>query len=362
MKSFVKNNLPWVSIIIPCWNEEKYIASSLDSILANEYPQEKLEVLVVDGMSQDKTREIVAGYSQKYKFIKLVDNPKHLKPYAFNIGVRKATGQIIIILGAHAFVERDYISQCLRYLNEYQADNVGGIMLTVPRTNSILAKGIALALSSPFGVGNARFRIGAKKPIWVDTVFGGCYRKEVFEKIGMFNESLIHSQDLEFNLRLKKQGGKILLVPDIKSYYYALSDFKSFCRHNYRNGLWALYPLKFVQHLPISARHLVPLAFVSSLTLSGIFSFFSKIFLGSFLLISGLYLAANLYFSGKIALAEKNGFYLIVMPFVFATLHLVYGFGSVVGAFTIVLSSSFWKNRLKINIPNIKEKKIEATV
>ena len=258
------NESPRISIVIPCLNENAFIGRCLDSILANDYPKERVEILVVDGMSQDITREVVKSYAQKYNFIKLVDNIKGFKPYAFNLGIQKALGEIIMIVGAHASIEKNYISQCVKYLNEYQADNVGGVMVTVPRENTLTAKAIALALSSPFGVGNARFRIGSKKPIWVDTVFGGCFRKELFRKIGFFNEELIHSQDLEFNLRLKKHGGKILLVPEIKSYYYALSDLKSFCRHNFRNGLWAVYPLKFVQHIPVSVRHLVPLAFVSS--------------------------------------------------------------------------------------------------
>jgi len=351
-----------VSVIIPCRNEEKYISHCLDSILANDYPKERLEILVVDGISQDNTRTIVKNYARKNNFIKLVDNPRGMKPCAFNLGIRKAVGEIVMIIGAHASIEKDYLSQCVRYLNEYQADNVGGIMVTVPRNNSLLAKAIAIALSSPFGVGNARFRIGSKKPIWVDTVFGGCFRKELFEKLGMFDENLIHSQDLEFNLRLRRQGGKILLVPDIKSYYYSLSDFKSFCRHNFRNGLWAIYPLKFVQHLPVSVRHLVPLSFVSSLILLGIGVFFSPIFLGMFMLTFGLYMITNLYFSGKIALSEKKALFLVMMPFVFATLHLVYGFGSLLGIVKVLFSASFWRNKFQAKTYELKEGKIEAAI
>jgi len=321
-----------------------------------------MEILVVDGMSQDKTREVVKSYAQKYNFIKLVDNIKGFKPYAFNLGIQKALGEIIMIVGAHASIEKNYISQCVKYLNEYQADNVGGVMVTVPRENTLTAKAIALALSSPFGVGNARFRIGSKKPIWVDTVFGGCFRKELFRKIGFFNEELIHSQDLEFNLRLKKHGGKILVVPEIKSYYYALSDFKSFCRHNFRNGLWAVYPLKFVQHLPVSVRHLVPFAFVSSLILSAILALFSPIFFKLFLLISSSYLITSFYFSTKTAIRKRNLLYLLIMPFVFGTLHLVYGFGSLVGFIKVLSSRSFWRRKFEAKSYPLKEKNVEATV
>lgn len=356
------NNKPSVSIIVPCRNEEKFIGKCLDSILANDYPNDRLEVLIVDGMSQDGTREIVKRYARKYLFLRLVDNHKKITPCAFNVGIQNAVSEIIMIVGAHASIERDYIAQSVKYLNEYQADNVGGIMITVPREDTILAKGIVSALSSFFGVGNSHFRIGAKEPIWVDTVFGGCYRKELFNKIGFFNENLINTQDMEFNLRLRKSGGKILLVPEIKSYYYALSDFKSFCRHNFRNGLWAVYPLKFVQHIPVSVRHLVPLAFVSSLILSAIPALFSQVFFKLFLLISSSYLITGFYFSTKIAIREKNLLYLLIMPFIFGTIHLIYGFGSLVGLIKVLFSSTFWKNKFKTNTYHLKEKNIEVSV
>jgi len=218
----------------------------------------------------------------------------------------------------------------VKYLKEYNVDNVGGIWKILPRENTLVAKSITFASSSIFGAGDAYYRRGySKGPRLVDTVFGGCYRKEVFERIGLFNENLVRSQDMEFNLRLKKAGGKILLVPEIVSYYYPKSNLKDFFRHNFSDGIWSTYPLKFEVRI-FSWRHLVPLFFVSSLILSLFFSFFfwqARLF---FDLIFGSYVFLSLFFSVKISF--KKGFqYLFLMPIVFATRHFGYGLGSIWG-------------------------------
>jgi glycosyltransferase involved in cell wall biosynthesis len=193
----------FVSIIIPCRNEEKYIGKCLDTLLKQDYPKDDLEILVVDGASEDNTKEIVKGYSQKYPFIRLLDNPKKYTPFGLNIGIKLSKGKIIIRTDAHSGYEKDYVSKCVKYLDEYKADNVGGGIKTLPAQNTIQAKAIAIVLSHHFGVGGAVFRKGAQKLVEVDTVFGGCYKKDVFDKIGYFNENLFRTQDLEFNMRLK---------------------------------------------------------------------------------------------------------------------------------------------------------------
>ena len=196
-------NASSVSIIIPCRNEEKFIGKCLDSIIAQNYPQDKLEVLVVDGRSTDGTKEIVEEYAQKYPFIKVLDNPRKIAPTALNVGIKGAKNEIIIRMDAHNVYEKSYVSKCIKYLRESNVDNVGGIWVTLPGDNTIIARSIALALSHPFGVGNSYFRIGSKKPRLVDTIPFGCYRKEVFKEVGLFNENLIRNQDIELNLRIK---------------------------------------------------------------------------------------------------------------------------------------------------------------
>ncbi len=340
-----KEILPFVSIIIPCRNEEKFINKCLDSIITNDYPKDIFEVLVVVGMSEDGTREIVKGYADRYSLIRLLDNPKKITPVALNIGIKSANGEIIIRTDAHATYEKNYVSKCVKYLNEYNADNVGGIMITQPRNNTFMGKATALALSNRFGVGNSVFRTGTKEPTWVDTVFGGCYRREVFEKIGIFNEKLVRGQDMEFNLRLKKAGLRTLLVPDIVSYYYPRSDFKSFCKNNFRNGLWVILPFKYSKIIPVSWRHLVPLVFVSSLMGTITLSALSSIFFWLFLLILGSYFLSNVYFSIKISKKEKDLKYIFIMPLIFGSLHLLYGLGSSWGTLKTVVSKQFWKKR-----------------
>jgi glycosyltransferase involved in cell wall biosynthesis len=332
----LEENKPFVSIIIPCRDEEKFIGQCLDSILANDYPKENLEILVVDGMSEDKSREIVKRYAQQYPFIKLLDNPKKYTPFALNTGIRNSKGEIIIRMDAHATYIKDYISKCVKYLKEYNADNVGGIWKIMPRENTLINKAICFASSSIFGAGDAYYRRGYDKGIKeVDTVFGGCYKREVFEKIGFFNEKLLRSQDMEFNLRLKKAGGKILLVPDIVSYYYPKSNLKDFFLHNFEDGIWAIYPLKFIK-IPLKLRHYIPLIFVSGLLGTGFLGIFFPIFFWLFLLLLSLYLLANLYFSAKIALREKDFRYLFVMPITFACRHFGYGLGSIWGLLKIL--------------------------
>lgn len=333
-----------VSVIIPCRNEEKFIGKCLDSIIAQDYPKKNLEVLVMDGMSNDGTREIAREYTNKYKFVKVLDNPKKIASSALNIGIKNAKGELILWMSAHNEYEREYISKCEEYLREFDAVAVGGIIKFIPRNNGFIGKSICLALSYPFGVGRSVHKTGANGPQWADTAFGVCYKKEVFEKIGLFNEKLIRGQDMEFSLRLKKAGLKTVLVPEITSYYYARSGLKSFLKHNFMNGVWAILPFKYTNIMPVSLRHLVPLIFVSSLVGSLILSLLSGFFLSVFLCIILSYGIVNLYFSFRIAMKEKDLRLLFVMPAIFTIFHFSYGLGSVLGVVKCIFSQSFWGN------------------
>jgi len=326
------NNLSFVSVIVPCRNEEKYIGKCLDSILEQDYPKENLEVLVVNGMSTDKTREIIEKFKiQNSKFkIQLIDNPKIITPSAMNIGIKNAKGEIIIKMDAHSVYEKDYISKCVEHLIQSGADNVGGVLKTIPAKNTLTARGIAICLSDFFGAGSSYFRTGSKEPREADAVAFGCYRKEVFQKIGLFDERMAKIEDLELNYRLRKAGGKIMLFPDIKALYYPSSvHLKYFFEHNFTDGIWATYPLKY--GFKVSFRHLIPLIFTSGVILALIFSPFSFLSRFLFVLIFGSYLILNLFFSFKIAWREKEFKFLFILPVVFASRHIGYGFGSLYG-------------------------------
>lgn len=339
----MSKNRPYISLIIPCRNEEKFIAQCLDSVIANDYPKDRFEILILDGMSKDGTTEIVKRYLEEYPFAKLFDNPKKIIPTAMNIGIRNAKGDIIMKIDAHSTYEKDYISKCIKYLYEYNADNVGGKLKIIPRENTLLGKSIALALSNPFGAGNAYFKIGLNEPKWVDTAPFGCYRKNVFNKIGFYNENIARSEDVLINSKIRKSGGKILLVPEIVIYNYTRSNFWDFLKHNFDNGFWITYPLKFGIAL-FSLRHLAPFVFVSNLIIPLVLSFFFPLFQWYFFLILGLYCLLNLYFSFTIAVHNNNFSYLFLLPIIFSFIHISYGLGSVWGLLKAIISKKFWIN------------------
>ncbi len=311
---------PLVSIIIPCYKEEKFIEKCLDSVLEQDYPKDKTEILVVDGMSKDKTRDMVKKYQEKYSFLRMLDNLQKFTPFALNTGINNSNGEVIIRLDAHSFYPKNYVSLCVKNLLESGADNVGGIWKILPKEGTLINKAIVLVSGSFFGGGNALYRIGYSKGIKeVDTVFGGCYRKEVFKRIGLYNENLKRSQDMEFNLRLKKSGGKIILVPEIFTYYYPKSKLSDFFVHNFEDGIWAVYPLKFVK-ISFKLRHYIPLIFVLTFPIS-----------------IWPYIPASLFFSFKIALREKDWKLFFALPVVFFVRHFAYGVGSVIGIVKLIL-------------------------
>src|SRR6266581_598173 len=189
-------SLPFVTVLVPCRNEEKNIERCLESILANNYPAERMEILVLDGMSEDRTREIVTDYARRFPCIRLVDNPARHIPVAMNIGIRVARGERILKMDAHSTYQREYISRCVLYQDKYGAENSGGVWKMVPGADTATAKAIALGLGSRFGSGNANVKVGVAKPTWSDSTAFGCFRRDLFERIGMYDEMLLSSSDL----------------------------------------------------------------------------------------------------------------------------------------------------------------------
>lgn len=324
-------NQPTVSVIIPCRNEKHYINRCLDSIIKNGYPQNLLEVIIADGFSDDGTREIIHQYSQKYKFIFMIDNPKRHLVAALNLCIKKSTGDIIVRLDGHTTMTPNYISKCIETLEKYDAANVGGIIQTIPSQDTVIANAIAYSISHPFGVGLSHYRLAKKNKVRiVDTVPFGCFRRDLFSKIGYFDEELVRVEDIDFNLRLKKAGEKIVLNPEIVSCYYSRATFNEFWKHNFANGILITEPLA-KNKINFSARHVTPLLFLLGLVMIVILSFFSwhfKWLLGGLI---GFYLCCNFYFSLKAAVRKKNPAYLFVMPLMFSSLHLSYGLGSLYG-------------------------------
>ncbi len=332
--------LPFLSVVIPCRNEVRFLARCLDSILAGGYPAGRMEVLVVDGGSSDGTRELIEERAQADLRVRLIDNPQGTTPWALNHGIAAARGDIVARVDAHAAVAADYFTLCVAHLESSGADNVGGTMRTLPRDMGLFAGPIVAALGHRFGVGNSYFRIGSREPRWVDTVFGGCWRRDVFQRVGKFNTDLRRSQDMEFSLRLKAAGGRTLLVPEVCSDYYARSRLGSFVRHNFSNGEWAVLPFIYSDVIPVSLRHLIPLLFALSL-LAGATLFAWTPWLLAAVCIP--YTLANLAASMDVARKLNVPGYVLSMPPVFFLLHASYGLGSIVGV--LRAASASWQRK-----------------
>ncbi len=322
---------PLVSVIVPCRNEAPFLGVCLDSIVTGDYPKDRLEILVVDGMSEDGTRAIAQDYAHRHPFVRVLDNPRRITAAALNTGIAAARGEVIAWMSAHNRYARDYLTRSVEYLEAYGADNVGGVLVAVPRRPTLMGRAIARALSHRFGVGNSYTKIHVKEPKWFDAVFGGCYRRKVFERVGVFNERLVRGQDMEFHIRLRKAGGRILLVPSIVSYYYARSDIRSFWKYSWINGVWAILPFLYSKGMPVAWRHLAPLAFVLCLLGSIALGLLAPV--GWWLLagIAGIYLGTTMVASAQVAVTARDMRYVAVMPIAFGALHLAYGLGSLWG-------------------------------
>ncbi len=341
-------NKPLVSIIIPCRNETEFISRCLDSLLAQDYPKNKIEILAIDGASTDSTRSIIESYTQKDSRIKLFDNPRKITPISMNLGVQNSRGDLITKTDAHTIYPPDYISKCVYYLNEYpklskfnfdNLDAVGGVTKNVPANNSLAAKAIILVLGSPLGGGGA-FRRASDKPQLADTAYGICYRKEVFKKIGLFNEKLIRSQDFDFNLRLIRGGGKILLAPDITlTYYPKQKTLIAFWRRHFLDGIWAILPLKFGSPI-FKLRHLLPLFFTTFILIAVLTSLIIPELIWLPVGILTFYFLTSLYFAVGIARKERKLFLVPFLVAAFAARHFGYGIGSLVGLVRLILPNS----------------------
>lgn len=337
----MERNWPLVSVIIPCFNEERYVEGVIHNLFAQSYPREKLEVFFVDGRSRDKTRDKIQSYLDKHAFFHLLDNPEQYVPQAMNRGIQAAAGEVIIRLDAHAFYPAEYIEKLVFWLRKLDADNVGGVWKTAVKGNRPIARAIAKVLSHPIGVGNAQFRIGSREIREADTVPFGCFRRDVFERFGDYDERLRRNQDIELNKRIKRGGGKIFLIPEVECTYFARETLPALWKNNFANGEWVIRTAAYTGTLSaLSLRHFVPFFFVLywiGLALTGLLA----VYLPPALIIIALF-PALLYLSliglvcGKIALQEKNLRLFPPLVAAFFTLHFSYGLGSLKGLISML--------------------------
>lgn len=314
-----------VSVVMPVYNEEEFIESCILSLLRQDYPKEEMEWIFVDGGSKDRTKEIIEKFINKYpNLIRLYSNPDKTVPYAMNIGIKASVGKYIIRLDAHSEYADNYISKCVYYLDVSDADNVGGVAET--KSKGFAGTAIALMLSSKFGVGNSQFRTNGKSG-YVDTVPFGAFRREVFEKYGLYDIRLTRNQDNEMNFRIRKSGGKIYMAEDIKLAYYCRDSIKGIVDMAIKNGKWNVITMRLCPG-SMGIRHFIPFIFLLSLIIVPILTVLLPAF--AWLLIGelGLYLLLNLIFSIKSSTEIK---YMPMLFILFPIFHLSYGFGSLIG-------------------------------
>lgn len=324
------------SVVMPVYNEEKYIGKCIDSLLLQDYPIEKMEWIFVDGCSKDKTVEILRKYQHKYpKLIQIFNNPKKIVPYAMNIGIEASCGKYIVRLDAHADYAPDYISKCIHYLENTDAENVGGVAET--KANGFMGNAIAKMLSSKFGVGNSQFRTNGESG-YVDTVPFGAFKREVFSKYGGYDERLVRNQDNEMNFRIRKNGGKIYLSNDIHLSYYCRDSIKGISTMARKNGMWNIITMKLCPG-SMGMRHFIPFLFVISVLGLGILGIIHSIFWMLLGLELALYFILDVLFSIKQATKPKEFFTLIML---FPIFHVAYGIGSMIGI-TKLFSKEFQK-------------------
>src|SRR5262245_8865207 len=282
---------------MPVRQEAAFIRRSLGCVLAQDYPAERLEILVADGRSTDGTREAVLELQAQRPQLRLIDNPGLVVPTGLNAALRQATGEIIVRVDGHTEVASDYVRQCVLSLRATGADNVGGRMNAVG--DGAFGEAVALASSTPFGVGNARFHYSIRDE-WVDTVYMGAWPRSVFARIGVFDEELVRDQDDEFNYRLLEQGGRIWLSQNIRSRYTNRITPRALGRQYFQYGYWKVRVMQ-KHKKQVRLRQFVPAAFVATVAVSTLLSPFwtaPRAVLG---LVIGSYAIANVTSSAMTA-------------------------------------------------------------
>jgi succinoglycan biosynthesis protein ExoA len=318
-------SLPLVSVVLPVRNEAAFIVRSLGAVLGQDYPHELMEVLLVDGMSSDGTREKAMGAAARVPSIafRILDNPRRIAPTALNVGVLEARGDVVVRVDGHCEVAPDYVSRCIETLAATGAAGVGGPIETVGETS--VARAIAAAMSSRFGVGDSGFRTGTSVRRETDTVAFPAYPRVVLDKSGPFDEELVRNQDDEYNYRLRERGGRIVLDPAIRSRYWSRASLRSLWRQYLQYGYWKV---RVMQKHPrqMRPRQLVPALFVGTLLALGVAAPVWHPATWALAVVGAGYLAATLTASFFVA-AGSGWSQLVLLPAVFAALHFGYGLG-----------------------------------
>jgi succinoglycan biosynthesis protein ExoA len=314
-----------ISVIVPCYNEEATIRQLLDSIYGQSYPLNEIEVIIADGFSTDNTREVINNFQSSHSnlAIRIIDNPRRAIPSGLNRAIEAAQGKFLIRMDAHSSPDREYIQNCVRGLEKRLGDNVGGVWKIQPGASTWVAKAISLAASHPLGVGDALYRIGGDAQE-VDTVPFGAFRRELIDKIGMFDESLLTNEDYEFNVRVRQSGGKIWMDPSIQSIYYSRPTLRELSRQYWRYGYWKAQMLRRYPET-LRLRQLLPPLFVLALIGLGFFSIAWSLARWLLAIIVLLYTMVIILAGIQMSIKNKDISLILGVPLAIATIHLSWG-------------------------------------
>jgi glycosyltransferase involved in cell wall biosynthesis len=333
-------SLKTVSVVIPCFNEEKTIRKCIESTIRCSRNDLLLEILVVDGGSDDDTLEILSELQKKYTFIKVLRNQAKVTPIGLNIGIKQAKGDFILILGGHTTVSDNYIEVLVEDLeNDSTVACAGGVCISVLSQENLFQRLNGALGESKFGVGGSCFRTGCATKRYVDTVAYGIYRREIFDEVGLFDERLVRNQDIELSHRIRRRGYNIILNPGTEAYYYPRTTLHELCKQSFSNGYWNIITWRLVPG-SLSVRHFVPLgAVVCGLGLCVLSSMLAsaKVVLAFLAL---LYLLLAIYASISIAAQKRDSRFLLTF-LLFPIFHVSYGVGSLC---SLIASSSCIKN------------------
>lgn len=318
------------SLIVPIFNEERFIEECVRSLRKQDIPPEQMEFLLVDGASTDGTMAILRRLeAEDPAHIRVLENPKRIQATAMNIGAKNARGKYLVRIDAHASYPENYASTCIRLLEETGAANAGCGWYTTSK--SPRGKFIAKMLTSPFGVGGASFRVGGESG-WVDTVPFGTFRRDYYEALGGFDERLARSEDNEINYRIRKNGGKIYMTNEIQVTYYCRETVKALAKMAYANGKWNIIAARLCPG-SMSLKYFVPLAFVLSLIVMPPLGLLHPLFRWAFTAELLLYLGLSLFFAWK---KTRRPGELLYVAFLFPAFHIPYGLGSLAGVFRVL--------------------------
>ena len=317
-----------VTVIMPVRNEGAFMARSLRAVLEQDYPPDLMQVLVADGMSDDATREVVEELARAHPAhtVEIVDNPGGIVPTGFNAALSRAVGHVIVRVDGHTVIAKDYVSSCVTALERSGADNVGGRMDAAGHGR--VGEAIALATSSPFGVGDSQFHYASGEQ-WVDTVYLGAWRREVFDRVGGFDPEMVRNQDDEFNYRLRAAGGRILLTDRIRSRYYSRASLRRLFRQYRQYGFWKV---RVLQKHPkqMSLRQFVPPAFAAAVVGGAVLAPTSRGVRRLWVATLAAYGLAAV--TASVSVARRSGWrHLPLLPLAFAAMHLGYGGGFLAG-------------------------------